>query len=369
MSIIGPNKKKYAVIIGINYTGTKNELSGCINDANNIKQFLTVRCNYPQENIQLLADDNVSLPPTKANILASFDTLVEKAVNEGYEELWLSYSGHGSYVKDENGDEEDGCDETICPIDFSKSGLIIDDVIYSELVAKLPKNVTLFGLMDCCHSGTIFDLPFIYNIAKKRNNTNASHRASVISISGCKDYQTSADANIDGKFAGAMTWSFLKVMKEANYNINIVRLIDEMRKILHKDGYSQKPMLAVSDESQYEKNMLEINEDRPLVSDDGKPMKSILFEISVDKHFWESSWNIWSEDKAKFIFEYNKTFKVENDSISETVNLEYGKYKLHICDKSGDGGVKSAVRDGSKILTSGIFTCGKNVDYYLTVEK
>lgn len=36
----------------------------------------------------------------------------------------------------------------------------------------------------------------------------------VTMFSGCKDEQTSADANIEGEATGAMTWAFLEVMKE-----------------------------------------------------------------------------------------------------------------------------------------------------------
>lgn len=367
MSILRPNTKKCAVIICINYIGTSNELRGCINDGNNIKKFLTVRAGFDSENIQFLADDGSGIHPTKENIIQSFRTLVDKATNEGFTELWLSYSGHGSYVKDENGDEADGCDETICPVDFSKSGFIVDDLIYSELVSKLPKGVTLFGLMDCCHSGTIFDLPLIYTSVKRKNNTNSSHKASVISISGCKDFQTSADANIDGKFSGAMTWGFLEVLKAANYNINIVDLVDRMRALL-KVKYSQVPMLAVSDELQYEKNMLQIDENRPMLSDDGTPMKQIVFEMTTDECQWESSWNIFSVVDNSFVFPKNKTFKSKNQTTIDNVSLKHGDYKLQVHDRCGDGGIKSVIRDGSKVLASGDFYAGKIVDYHFTVE-
>ena len=43
--------------------------------------------------------------------------------------LFFHYSGHGSYIKDENGDEVDGKDECLCPIDYAYSGMIIDDEI------------------------------------------------------------------------------------------------------------------------------------------------------------------------------------------------------------------------------------------------
>lgn len=38
------------------------------------------------------------------------------------------YSGHGGTTKDLDGDEEDGTDETIYPIDHERAGMIVDDV-------------------------------------------------------------------------------------------------------------------------------------------------------------------------------------------------------------------------------------------------
>jgi hypothetical protein len=46
-------------------------------------------------------------------------------------------------MPDDNGDEADGKDETMVPVDYQSSGQIRDDVIFEELVAKLPEGVTL----------------------------------------------------------------------------------------------------------------------------------------------------------------------------------------------------------------------------------
>lgn len=41
-------------------------------------------------------------------------------------------SGHGGQVKDRNGDEKDGYDEVIFPLDYQRAGYIVDDVSVSE---------------------------------------------------------------------------------------------------------------------------------------------------------------------------------------------------------------------------------------------
>lgn len=42
------------------------------------------------------------------------------------------------------------------------AGQVLDDEIYKNLVVPLPKGVKLFMIMDCCHSGSIVDLPLIF---------------------------------------------------------------------------------------------------------------------------------------------------------------------------------------------------------------
>jgi metacaspase-1 len=75
--------------------------------------------------------------------------------------LVFHYSGHGKQQKDENGDEIDGFDETILPMDFQQEGVIVDDEINETIVRPLPHGVKLHAIVDACHSGTVLDLPFL----------------------------------------------------------------------------------------------------------------------------------------------------------------------------------------------------------------
>ena len=63
--------------------------------------------------------------------------------------LFLHYSGHGGSTKDLDGDEEDGQDEYICPVDFKSAGTIVDDELKVLLSKQLPKGV---------RSGTKFNI-------------------------------------------------------------------------------------------------------------------------------------------------------------------------------------------------------------------
>lgn len=77
--------------------------------------------------------------------------------------VFVHYSGHGGRVRDYSGDEDDGYDETLIPVDFKKAGQIVDDDILKILVKPMRAGVNVTVLMDCCHSGTVLDLPYRFS--------------------------------------------------------------------------------------------------------------------------------------------------------------------------------------------------------------
>jgi hypothetical protein len=62
------------------------------------------------------------------------------------------------------GDEEDGFDDTIVPVDYQQTGQIRDDLLFERLVMPLPEGSQLTAVMDCCHSGTVLDLPYMIQV-------------------------------------------------------------------------------------------------------------------------------------------------------------------------------------------------------------
>ena len=88
----------------------------------------------------------------------------------------------GGTQKDTNGDEADGHDETLCPMDYEQNGIITDDDMFDLVVKPLPRGCKLTAIFDCCHSGSILDLPFTYqpdgkNGVVMRNNTKEALKA------------------------------------------------------------------------------------------------------------------------------------------------------------------------------------------------
>ncbi|KAG0238453.1 Ca(2+)-dependent cysteine protease [Actinomortierella wolfii] len=170
LKITRPRRKK-ALLIGINYFGDPNQLPGCINDTRDIFGFLNGYYGFRYQDTVMLTDDQIyeDKRPSGANIRYWMKWLVQDA--EPHDSLFFHYAGHGGRVKDFSyngsaehlGDEADGYDEVIFPCDYLRSGIISDDEMYDLLVKDLPEGVQLTALIDSCHSGTMLDLPFVYN--------------------------------------------------------------------------------------------------------------------------------------------------------------------------------------------------------------
>src|SRR4051794_40907925 len=131
--------KRKALLIGINYFGQRGQLRGCINDVKNMSTYLNQNFGYAREDMVILTDDqqNPMSQPTKANILRAMHWLVKDA--RPNDSLFFHYSGkhrtlsisflfyshplgHGGQTKDLDGDEDDGYDEVIYPVDFRQAG-------------------------------------------------------------------------------------------------------------------------------------------------------------------------------------------------------------------------------------------------------
>lgn len=250
------SKKKKALLIGINYIGSNGELRGCINDVIKIKKLLQTQ---GYDEFMVLTEKTEDIKPFKQNILKGFEWLVKDS--EKYDNIFFHYSGHGSWLKDLTNDESDGRDECLVPLDYKTSGMILDDDINEYLVKNI--KTKFFVLIDACHSGTMLDLSHSYVYDTKFNGGNPNdkknyvsnvelHKSdiiinadnSVIMISGCQDKQTSADAWLEGKSQGALTYTFYKTLMYNNFDIKIDDLMKQMHICLRLNNMEQKPVIS-----------------------------------------------------------------------------------------------------------------------------
>ncbi|KAJ7312255.1 caspase domain-containing protein [Mycena albidolilacea] len=244
--------RRRALCIGINYHGQSHELRGCINDAKHVFSFLVRHAHYKAEDIVVLTDDapHPRGLPTRKNMLDAMRWLVSGA--RPHDALFFHYSGHGGQTRDLDEDEVDGWDEVIYPMDYKRAGHIVDDDLHNIMVKPLPAGCRLTAVFDSCHSGTVLDLPYIYDHHGRLKGTHVSARArarkasaaDVISLSGCKDGETSADTFAGGVAVGAASHAFIKAI-EAHPQQSYREFLHNVRVLLHPK-YSQKPQLGSS---------------------------------------------------------------------------------------------------------------------------
>lgn len=257
---------KRALLVGINqYQLPGANLHGCVNDVDDAKAQMLTPQGFQNANITTLTDAKA----TRANIMSALKSLVASAKAGDF--LYFHYSGHGSQVPDTNGDESDGQDEIICPTDLKVAGdtfqnAILDDEIQSVL-GQLKPGVGFLMISDSCNSGTIDQLRIHGLGALKargltlpthaRNLTPISYSASAqttfrarvnggqyVVITGCQDDQTSADAYINNRYNGALTYYLLDAFKKGpktygEWHQNILAGLEQ-------NGYDQRPNLIGS---------------------------------------------------------------------------------------------------------------------------
>jgi hypothetical protein len=228
---------KRALLIGINrYQIDGADLRGCVNDVKDLSAALVEFYGFSKKDITVLTDGAA----TKKAMEAGIKALVRDSKKGDV--AVLHYSGHGSNVPDDNDDEADGRDEILCPTDLDWKDPLRDDWLRSTFDG-LRDGVSFTAIMDCCHSGTNTreflppDAPVKQRylpspwglvaaesgrslprkvLSELRKSPPAARKARDIVnadlpellITGCRDTQTSADAFINGRYNGALTYGW-----------------------------------------------------------------------------------------------------------------------------------------------------------------
>ena len=266
--------KKHALLVGINNYEGVNDLQGCINDVTNVRSVLKTFLGLENSDIRVLTDSRA----TKKNILSRLEKMVKTAVNGDY--LIFHFSGHGSQIRDREGDElSDHMDEIICPYDMNWDDGFISDDMFSQILQQLKKGVRMEILLDSCHSGTgTRDLNYFSAYGEfstdraesrylrppvdiecryqgdeeilkpaKAFSTDKEVTLNHILWAGCKDSQTSADAMIDGQYNGAFSYYFCKHVRESKGSISRQDLYTRVKNSLKYNHFSQVPQLECRD--------------------------------------------------------------------------------------------------------------------------
>lgn len=271
---------RLALCIGINnYPGTHMDLAGCVNDAKDWSAELGARGFAVTQLLDAAA--------TKAAMVQALSAVIGQAARG--DSVVITFSGHGTYVPDLNGDEVDGLDEGLCPHDIQTGGgALLDDEI-AALFGARKTGVRLVLISDSCHSGTVtraaVDPDVSDDVPRPRFlpmgnwmrpdqlprgasgrpaatvavSSGASPFASAMNkglsdllMSGCKEGANnfSYDARIKGRPVGAFTYYALKTLKTlppgasyADWHAAITP------KFLPSTTYPQSPQLVGSPEA------------------------------------------------------------------------------------------------------------------------
>ena len=191
--------------------------------------------------------------------------------------LVFSLSSHGTQMNDTSGDEPDGKDEAFVPYDIAeKSGkwdpshIISDDELH-DLFVQVPANALLEVYLDTCHSGTgLRGAEFGLHAPKPRYIAPPDHefgkktarmrgftlkRSALVAKSkeavagahhmlwtGCKANETSADAYFNGRYNGAFTYYYIKVMRDTKNKLSRKDVVAKMRTLM-QGKFAQNPQL------------------------------------------------------------------------------------------------------------------------------
>lgn len=118
------------------------------------------------------------------------------------EYLSVYYTGHGSSSTDKNGDEEDGKDEVMVFDD----NYVVDDKL-AEILTKYANGKTKVVLInDCCHSGTLYDIPSDMDKAEKLP-------ANIICLSAADDDETAKQGQQNSNDQGFFTFFFFQEVR------------------------------------------------------------------------------------------------------------------------------------------------------------
>lgn len=265
---------KKAFLCGINYPNTQHALRGCVNDILAINEILYKNLGFSDPKyIRMLTDESA----TTQNILERLEWLVDGA--QPGDVLYFHYSGHGCQIPHMNYhsmEEPDGLDECIVPIDMDWRTKIIKDDDFKRIFDKVPNGVNLTVTLDCCHSGDglrdflppielrddilgptrtraivapvdIMNRAYGLELQPKPRSAQLKdiQEQSGLLISGCRSYQTSADAWIQqaNKFYGALTYTMVQILKQSNFNMSYKDLVCNLNGILSNAGFTQEPEL------------------------------------------------------------------------------------------------------------------------------
>lgn len=199
----------HMIICAIDYNQTPNPLT-CSVDGRNMEQ-LAAACGV--QDVTAMYDEQCQQGP----VIEAIQTVASRC--QSGDCFIFYYSGHGTSMEDESGDEADGQDEALCFVDsagqVNYQSCMSDDVFAATICECMNPDVKVLILADCCHSGTIADF---------NSDIWAEREIEAVSITGCMDKQTSGDMGKGGIFTHSMLMAIDKLQQAGENDYDVKEL-------------------------------------------------------------------------------------------------------------------------------------------------
>lgn len=246
-----------------------------------ISHYDTALTSYQWNNINGVEDVNLLCPILNKQGFSTTTLLDEQATFDGIvshletftgktkkgDIVYLHFSTHGQPVEDVNGDEEDGWDESIVPIDaykLYKKGVyegqkhLTDDLLnkyIKKLRDKIGSTGFLFVVIDACHAGTSSrandetvrgtHVGFTYNnkVFKPSTSKKSHYRieasakqSNVMFIEACRPDQVNTEIKVDGKRYGPLSYNIAQTLSDFTLTTNSCDFIEKVKRSLIETG-------------------------------------------------------------------------------------------------------------------------------------
>jgi hypothetical protein len=149
---------------------------------------------------------------TGGNIATAIARLMDDS--EPGERVAIHFSGHGSQIRDSDGDEADELDECYCPWDVKTNGPLRDDELY-RLFQRRGEGVRLYLIADCCHSGSLHRRPRFestrylqlesFGPPGRSRRAPAVVRAAGLLLAACGEGERAREIVVRGRAHGVLT--------------------------------------------------------------------------------------------------------------------------------------------------------------------
>lgn len=244
-----------------------------------ISHYDTALTGYQWNNINGVEDVNLLNPvlqkqgfsiTTLSDGQATFDNIVRQITQltnktKKGDVVYLHFSTHGQPVEDLNGDEEDGWDESIVPIDaykIYKKGIYegqkhLTDDLLNKYVKKLREKIGptgfLYVVIDACHAGTSSrandetirgtHVGFTYNnkvfkpSASKKSHYRIEYSprlSHVLFIEACRPDQVNTEIKIGNKRFGPLSYNIAHTLSGFTLSTNADEFVKKLKHSLIK---------------------------------------------------------------------------------------------------------------------------------------